>query len=786
MKFISIAVLFICLAPRVSADSAVRQVKIGFFEGGDYPLHEVLREAFHNELTGLLPENYEAVFIPGGFKSAGWNRQTCRAMAEELVNLKELDMVVAIGPWVVEELLRAGFTRPIIAMYRFDPQAEGLVDSNGVPIAANLTVRIKPGKFENDLAVFTRLRKIDKLGVLFFPSGNEQEKVMAHFNRLGEKLGFETVTAEGFNNVGTYAFFKAYGKLKEQGVRAIYISPLWGFDLAKINWFLKEAARDHIMIFTSEGSALVQRGALASNAQNTIAATARYHAYKASRIIMGVLPADLPVVFPEATGLTLNEEMAQKFKIIIPDETIAGIEVIPALPAEDISKITLSQAIETAFQSNPGYLAGYDAVEVAAGEAGRAYAEYLPHLNLTGSARHVDENTVNNYRGEVKDNQYSLSLNFEQQIFSLGAIRAIQLAARQKGKYAISLKEASLDLEMAVTIAYLNYLKAREILAVYLEKKQYIGYNFELSQADRYLTESEGIDVYRWHEEYLKVSREIGECKKNIKIARVLFNLLLSQSGNTTFMLDTALFSGEQWNKEMSLMQVFTFERQKARKTEDYLVTQALAGNPSLESCATDIDLQKLRLAGNTARFFPTVGFRASFNIQDSLIDFSPGFTEKNKTWSIGATLSLPLFQGTARFKERQVLKARLSELEYRKDKVRLEIMAEVHSLVLETINCLNRVSDDLEAEKQARVYADLMMRRYSAGKAALHEVIEAIDNAAQARYRSIADRYGYFENATRLINKVGWSVRDSNRTPGMELIFKIHQYFQASDGDSN
>ncbi|MBN1212163.1 MAG: TolC family protein [candidate division Zixibacteria bacterium] len=762
-----------------TAGEAPRQVKIGFFEGGEYPSHEILREAFRNELKGVLPEGFEVVYIYQGFKTAGWDREQSRKMARELTELKDLDLVVTLGPWTVEDLLAAGFSKPIIAMNRFDPETEGLVDSTGYPIADNLTVRLRPDKFEDDLAIFNRLRKIEKLGVLFFPSGNERDKLMARFQKIGEQLGFEVITAEGYNNIGTFAFFKAYLLLKEQGVDAIYISPLWGFDLVKINWFFRESARDRIPVFTSEGYRIVQRGALASNSLYDISSVARYQAYKVRRILQGALPADLPVTFPEMSGLIINEAVADKFHVAVPDETVTAIEVVPAQPDETTPIVTLSQAIEQAYQANPGYLAGFDAVRAAAEEAGRASAVYLPRLYATGSARLVDDNTVYNYRDEVKKDQLGFSLNLEQQIFSMGAIRSIQLAAGKKDKQEITFKEAALDLELAVVTAYLNYLKAEEILDIYLEKKKYIEYNLEISQADQYLVDPEGVDVYRWRDEFFQVIREISESRKNIIVARMLFNLLLSQPGHTPFVLDTARLGREEWQGEYARMQPYLFDRRKARLNEDYLVEAALAGNPSLAARGADIELQKIRLAANSARFWPSLGFKTAFNIADSLEDFSPTFEEKDRTWSVGAVLHLPLFSGKDRFKERGALKAHLSELEYQKDNVRLEIIGRTRSLATETYSRLSRFPDDREGINQARVYADMMMRRYSAGEVSLVGVVDAIDNYALARLRETADRYGYFETAAQLVRTVGWSLRDSRRTPGMELLYRLYDRSQ-------
>jgi len=339
-------------------------------------------------------------------------------------------------------------------------------------------------------------------------------------------------------------------------------------------------------------------------------------------------------------------------------------------------------------------------------------------------------------------------------------------------------------LETAIITAYLNYLKAVGVLTVYEEKKHYIDYNLELSRVDQIMGDTGNVDIYRWQDEYYKVLREINDSRNNIRVARILLNLLMSQPGRTQFVLDGKLFSIDQFEMEYARLQPLLYFQQQAEEVEDFLVEQALNSNPRINRYDYDIEMQKKRLQKNFARYFPTIGFEASLGLQDRLEDDPPLFEEKAATWSLGAMVTLPLFSGADRVRERRVLNYGLSEIEYRKDDVRLDIIGRVRLDVLRFINRMNNLPGALESERQATAYVGMVMRRYSAGKVPLVTAADAIDNVERGRLTAINDRFEYFQAAASLLRNIGWSLKDTNRSPGMELITRINKRYRPAEGN--
>jgi outer membrane protein TolC len=755
------AFLAVGSATDVSARSA-KLFRLGYFEGGNYPVHSYLRDEFNRQLQLILPEGYAFVFVPEGYRSAEWKRDSCRVMARQLAQLDSIDMVVAVGPWVVEDLLEAGFTKPILAMHQFDPMAQGLIGRDGRPVASNLTVQVRPGKIEDDLKALTALINVKRLGVLYFPSGSEGKEVIAAIDSLGKKMGFEVVTAEGFDNYGTYAFFKAYHQLDKK-IDALYLLPLWGMDANKVEAFLRETAGNRIPTFTSEAKELVEVGALGSNSAFSIVAEARYNAFKALHIMEGELPASLPIEFRAGGALALNEQTARQCQVALPREALAEAYVVPAAVPEGTPQYTLAQAVERALSYNPGYLAQNDALEAAAQAAGQAYSAYLPHIVARSSVRHVDDNTVANLRGLIQDEQYRASLTLQQRIFSAETIKSIQMAVKRKERQRINVRQAKLDLSLAVAVAYLNYLRAQELLKAHLKYRSFIDHNQEIAGARLLLERGSQVDVLRFHQERYQATSQVLYWESEVKVARVLLNVLFNLPGNSLFVLDSLSFSESEAWRDYNRLRSLAPTEETDTLVQDFMVNKGLATNPLLQTFNLDIALQKDMISQNTARYYPTLDFRAQMSYTDMLADEPPLFTEKNSNWWLWGGLTWPVFLGTDRIRERAKLKAQLSQIEFERDSASLEVMGKIYSGMHELMAGAGTVPRAIRSAELARENLRLVSESYEGGIGGLLDLLDALENSLDNEVAAIVARYDFYLTMAHVVHDIGWSSERGN-----------------------
>jgi len=760
-----------------SSAQSPKRVRLGYFEGGMYPVHSALRQEFTRQLRLVLPEDYEVVFVPEGYRSAGWKRDSCRILAKQLVATSSIDMVVAFGPWVVEDLLEAGFDRPIVAMHQFDPVAQGLIDNNGRPVAPNLTVHVKPGRLEEDLKTLASLVDIKRLGVLYFPSGDEKEEVISAIASLGKTLGYEIVTAEGFDNYGTYAFFKSYHQLDKK-IDALYLPPMWGMDDIKIEAFFDMVSRDRIPTFTSEARYLVERGAFGSNAAYSIVSDARYNALKAARILQGELPANLSVEFRGGTALAVNELTAQQCRVSLSMEVLNEAYLVAAPDPETTPHYTLVDAIERARSHNPGYLAQYDALETAAQAAKQAYSSYLPQVVAIASVTHLDDNTVANFRGTLENDCYRSTILLSQRIFSAEVIKSIQLAAKQKNLKQVNLRQAKLDLDLAVAAAYMNYLETKEALEIQLRYRDLIDHSLEIAGTRLLLENGSEIDLLRWKDERHRATSRVIHARNNIKIAAVILNVLFNLPGNNPVSLETIAFSLRRFWNDYDLLYSLISTATDQERLQDIMVQQAIAENPFLRSFDIDIAIQRDLLSKNRARYFPSLDFQASLNYVDRQVDNPPTFVEENNTWSVWGGLTLPIFLGTDRIRERARLRAQLNQVEFEKDAASLEVMGKVRSGTYDLVTRMSSVPRAIRSAELAVQNLKLVLEQYEAGRLGLVYLLEALRNARNAELNLISERYGFYLSMARLVHDIGWSVHGGN-TFREEFLYRLSEQFQ-------
>jgi len=774
---LSLILLAILVAAATADDEQPKNFRIGFFEGGKTPTHALLRHEFRRVLEQTAPADFRVIFTPVGFKSALWNRDTCRTMAAELAASQGVDLIVCFGPWVVEDLLAAGCDKPIIAMHRFDPIAEGLVSNGGRPIAENLTVHIKPGKIETDLATLADLVPVKKVGVLFFPSADEHAVIFSRLEKIARQLGFEVVTADEYNNYGTYAFFKAYNQLKRSDIDAVYLGPMWGMDAIKTGDFLDRTTDQKVPVFTYEGNTPVKNGAIASNGTLAFVSDAHFNAMKAVRIMQGELPADLPVIFGERPVLVVNEEAARACNVDLPRQLLYTGDIISAPPPENAPVMTLPEAIGRALAQNPGYLAQYDALETAAAAAREATTQYLPQVDLDVSVFHLSDNAVNNSHDWLDQSGYASTIRLQQTIFSLESIREIQAAGHRRKIQQIEQDKARRDLEYGVTVAYLNCLQTQQRYQIEQQNREHIDLYMEVARLRYLLDDADSLDIVRWESEWHNGTARVIDAFYNVKIARVMLNVLLNVPTDYLFALDTGYFSDNKMLQQYRRLYEFSSTADQQLQLQNYLVGVATSENPNARSFNAMVDLQKTLVSKNRSGFFPTIGFQAAFTYADRLADDPPWFAEEKDSWSLLGFLRIPIFSGGKRLRAADRLKATLSQTEFLRDSVSLEIMGRISRDLNEVLSYSDRMPPAYRAQGTARTVLEPNVRGYEFGTAELTNLLDAQTNALSAELRLITSRFGYYLSLARLVNDIGWTTHEHNNTFDSEFFRHLDEY---------
>ncbi len=735
-----------------------RVVNFGYFEAGTSTYHTMLRGEVKRLLENRVGDSLIIRFVPDGFGSVGWDRDSCRNTATELAASSEVDIFITVGPWVVEDLLEDGCDKPIVALHRFDPILEGLLDSKAKPKQKNLTAHYRPEKMETDLEMLIELTGAKKIGFLFFPTDSGQQEILQRAKTIANTFGAEIITASEFNNTGTYAYFKSYSTLKKSKVDAIYLGPLWGLDNVQRVEFLTTLSRDRIPSFSWEGDIPVQRGALASAAGVSFVGEAYAAADKIIQIISGATPGDLPTTYPQEPLLVINSSTADNCGLEFPRFLLLDAHIVQSGGAEESEQISLDQALGRALNSHPSQLAIDDLIEIADSEKRIRRSAYLPQVSAKVSAFHQDDNRVANSHGWLQSNGYSASIALEQTILSLEKLRSLKTAEAGLDLARSLHRESRMALEQAVTAAYLGYLQAYEELKIIRKDREHIRLYQEISRARAINNPIDSIDILKWETIWHDATGSMVEADYNLRSSRAVLTGLLNLPENYPFTVDSVSFSDEKMFNTLQRLYTVTRNTSSQEKLRKTLVTTALSNSASLKTFDSRLNLQKKLQDEKSASRYPTFQIGADFKLADSLEDSPAPFEEQGSSWGVYGLLRFPLWLGGKNSHEQKKMQAQYSLLEYTKDSASLETMESISDALYQLYVRSEQMPVAFRKRRASRPILDQTVSRYEQGKLGILDLIDAQRSVAQSELQMISTRYRFFHSMSRLGHAVGWN----------------------------
>ena len=753
-----LVVAVVCLGLQVSAETTIT---LGFFEAGTHPAHDELHKEFGRQANFLAGPDTTILFHPDAFRSGGWSRDSSRVMARQMAGLDFVDVIVTMGPWVVEDLLAAGVTKPILAMYRADPFAEGLVDTLGRPTSDNLTVQIKSGKMINDIATLLSLVPADTIGLLYFPSGGEGDSVVARLQQAARRMGVTLLYGSGVNNVGTYAFFKGLAQLPTS-IDALYLGPLWDMDATKQVQFFYELNLKRVPCMVYEGWSTARLGATFSDAGYSMYADARYNADKLLKIIRGVRPSLLPTEFYGASGLTINQTSVTACNLRLPQDVVAESQVLEELVNTD-EVIPVSFAVQQALTARPEVGATYDRLDAATAEARQAWSSYLPHLSADLYVDWRNDNSVDRTIPRLDNSGLGARLHLEQTIFSLDAIKRIQTASLAIRQAEATNEQVRLELERSVALAYINLARAQQIDSLYELYRRQIDLYYEFAATAEALGEASSAPAMRLQSERQRTTRRLVTARADQEAARSLLMSLINQPGRSDFQIDSSLFFAGSYVREYRRFYPFVTSSDARTRLTRYVENQTRLNHPTAATEAITVERLRREMAVLGASVWPRLSLFADLDFTDRYADNPDPFSEENPAFTIGGRLSLPLLSGLERFRKRDRLKAAISSLEFENEARLLNVSQAAVAATDRLIGQMTALPSTQSAVQQSSTYLGLTIEDYQADSVGLLELLDAQEQALVTAVESVELRYRMLTNMLDILYACGRSVRDGS-----------------------
>lgn len=382
--------------------------------------------------------------------------------------------------------------------------------------------------------------------------------------------------------------------------------------------------------------------------------------------------------------------------------------------------LSVQDSVRIAVQNHPVMEVARQEEHVARGKLTEARSAVYPNLSLSGSYTWLERVPSANFEGRTftlgEQGNYLTSAQLSQTLFAGGRT----LAGIRAAKYLRTLAEQEL-LATAQTIAFSAEKAYYDVL---LNEEYYV-----VSRDALELTEGHQSDVRKRFEQgvvsdydLLRATIEVSSMRAEMLRARNALNLAKNK-----FLKSLAL----PFHTEFVLTDTLQYEPTEAKMEESLAV--ALLQRPELKQADLQIAVQKESIHATAGALYPTLSAIGTWE-GGNASRFSFGGTDWDQGWYVGAMLSFPLFEGMKTKGKLVQERAKLRQLDFRKQDLLQTVELEVKQSILSLDDAAEFVESQKENVRQAQEGLRLADVRYANDMATELDVLDARLALTQAR----------------------------------------------------
>lgn len=641
-------------------------------------------------IDALVPELVEVnrpyfdVRVPADKVIVGdWNRATIRSGLDQLLADPEVDLVIALGVLASDDAIhRAAIPKPLVAPFVLDPVLQRAPSKGGASGVRNLTYVAWPNPTDRDLRTFHELAPFDHVAVLVHERYLE---VLGGFPQVAasRELGFAVTPVPVPSNP-----LAVLGALPGD-VDAVYVTILPGVTEPVVAKLADGLTERGLPTFSMTGQAEVALGVLAGlSSSDTVGQILRSTAVAVQDVLLGAEPGQMPIRrISGAERLSLNLRTAERLGLSPRWETLYEAELYEG-GAEAPPPLSLSDAVVEALDANLGLQSLRHGLDAADADRRRAVAAFLPQVTAEAGAEVNDGQRADASFGTIPRSQLAVGVGVRQLVFADAAVANLGIQSDLDRARDAELEVSTADLAHRSALAWVDVQRARSLVELRVADVRRVQTHLEVARSRRSIGEIAEAEVARFEAEVSEARRRMVEARGRSDQAGMVLNQLRGRAADEPFV-------PEAFDPSRSLGGIGATELGRLIDTparfelvEAHLAELAAASAPELARIDALLAAQERDLGvARRATFLPTVGVegtvgRALYRDADvPPIDLGvPGvppvtFPERpDGLWSVGASVSLPLFAGGERDADRAEAGESLASLRGRREEAARQV----------------------------------------------------------------------------------------------------------------
>ncbi|MBA7637124.1 Outer membrane efflux protein BepC [subsurface metagenome] len=402
---------------------------------------------------------------------------------------------------------------------------------------------------------------------------------------------------------------------------------------------------------------------------------------------------------------------------------------------------TLNDCIDMAVRNNLSLRKTRESISLSQAQKLLSYSEMLPYI----SARSSVNRSSSIFGTEPYTDTYSSDISLNQTVFDLSSIFDIK-SSRIDVKESNALYEAAVnEIEYAVAGFFYDLLKKKRLLSV-----KELG--------------------FRESEENLRKTRlmyDIGTVSKvDLLRSEVVKNqseldLLMAEKDIELSKANLAYIIGLEPALEFDVKEESIEVKDYSINDYDALLERVKEENPEVLAERLSVSSGKAQLSSTYCKFLPKLSLSGSYGYSGDKFTFAKEEWDENDSWSVGASVTLPLFTGFSRSASIKQSKALLKMKE-------LELSDAIAIKGIELKKALLAI-DEAEktftlAEKnleKAELGYRMTQEKYNLGAATILELIDAEQDYEQAQVTKISSYFDLLLATFYVTNLLGERIVD-------------------------
>lgn len=388
--------------------------------------------------------------------------------------------------------------------------------------------------------------------------------------------------------------------------------------------------------------------------------------------------------------------------------------------------LTLERAVTIASERHPNIAAAQSSVDAGQSRVGQARSGYYPQLGMSAGYSRVKPatNSSSQFQGSGTSNssfdQYSASLALTQNIYDFGKTTAqVDIQSLNLDASRSDLSGVSDVVIFNVKQSYFSVLKAKRTRDV---AEQTVG------QFVRHLEQAKGFFE-------VGTKPKFDVTKAEVDLSNAKLNLIKAENARrmATASLNNALGIPEA--PEYLIEDNLSF--QKYAITFDEALEKAYKNRPDLTALLARKAAAEKAITLAEKGYYPYLSGNAAYSRSGENFPLNNG-------WSVGATISFPIFSGFLTRSQVEEARANFNTLRANEETLRQSILLEVRQAYLGLTEAEERIVNAELTVRQATENLEIANGRYAAGVGNPIEVTDAEVSLSNAKTEHISALYDY------------------------------------------